>query len=133
MQTVNRRNVKDAALQETKALPAAAASATTDLIYIGGLGPHREGLKVKVEIPVNAVLVATKKLDVTLVDSADGSTSANTNPVQTVQIVGDTGFAAQSFYFDVPQNARGYLGVKFAVETGGGDNTGTTATVSVVK
>jgi hypothetical protein len=133
MKLVNRRTVQDARLQVTKALPAAAASATTDLIYIGGQGPHREGLKVYVEIPANSVLVATKLLDVTLVDSADGSTSANTDPVQTKQIVGDTGFPVQRFYFDVPQSARAYLGVKFAVETGGGSNIATVATVSVVK
>jgi hypothetical protein len=133
MQNVNRRNVKDAILQETKALPAAAASATTDLIYIGGEGPHREGMKVRVEIPENSVLVATKDLDIVLVDSADGSTSAAVSPAQSVQVVGDTGFDAQDFYFDIPQNARDYVGVKFTVETGGGDNTGTTATVSIVK
>mgnify|MGYP003649725606 CR=1 FL=1 len=133
MQTVNRRNAKDAILQETKALPAAGASATSDLIYIGGEGPHREGLKVRVDLPVNAVLVATKDLDMALVDSADGSSSAAVSPGQTYQIIGDTGFAATSFYFDVPQTARDYVGVSFTVEAAGGDNTGTTATVSLVK
>jgi hypothetical protein len=133
MQTVNRRNVKDAILQETKALPAAAATATTDLIYIGGKGPHREGLKVLVELPTNTVLVADKDLDIALVDSADGSTSAAVSPAQTYQIVGATGFPATRFYFDVPQGARDYIGVSFTVETGGGSNIATIATVSVVK
>jgi hypothetical protein len=130
---VNRRSVKDAKLQTTKALPAAAASATTDLIYIGGEGPHREGMKVLVEIPVNSVLVADKDLDIVLVDSADGSTSADVSPVQSKQIVGATGFAAQEFYFEITQTMRDYVGVKFTVETGGGSNIATIATVSVVK
>ena len=133
MQTDNRRNVKDPILQETKALPAAAATATTDLIYIGGEGPHREGLKVLVELPANTVLVADKDLDIALVDSADGSTSAPVVPAQTYQIVGATGFPATSFYFDIPQSARDYIGVSFTVETGGGSNIATIATVSVVK
>lgn len=133
MQTPNRRNAKDALLQTSKALPAAGASATTDLIKIGGEGPHREALKVLVEVPVNTVLVATKKLTFTLVDSADGTNPIAVSPSQSKEIVGDTGFAAQLFYFDVPQGARDYIGVTIAVEAAGGSNTATVATVSVVK
>lgn len=133
MQTVNRRNAKDARLQSSKALPVAGASATPDLIYIGGQGPHREGMKILVELPLNAVLVATKGLDMVLVDSVDGTSPAVVSPGQSYQIIGATGFAATQFYFDIPQSANEYVGVKFTVEAGGGDNTATVATVSVVK
>jgi len=132
MQTVNARNLKDALSATTQALPAAAANVTCSGIYIGGAGPHREGLKLKVELPENSVLVATKDLDMALYDSADNSSFAAVVPAQTRQIVGDTGFDATDFYFEIPQTARAYVAVNFAVETGGGSNIATTATVSVV-
>lgn len=122
----------DALAQTTVALPAAAANVTTSGIYIGGAGPHRNKLKVKVSLPLNAVLVADKDLDMTLYDSADNSSFAAAVPAQTRQIVGDTGFAATEFFFEIPQTARAYVAVNFAVETGGGSNIATTATVSVV-
>jgi hypothetical protein len=132
MQTVNHRNLKDAITATTQALPAAAAAVTSSGLYIGGTGPHREALKVKVELPLNSVLVATKTLTVALWDSADGVTFAAEVPNQSQVITGTTGFAATDIYFQVPQTAAAYVAVRFTVETGGGDNTGTTATISVV-
>jgi hypothetical protein len=130
--TVNHRNLKDALSQTTRALPAAAASVTSSGIYIGGDGPHKEGLKVKVELPANSVLVATKLLTIKLYDSADNSSFAAASPAQTYIITGDTGFPATDIYFDINQTTRDYVAVYFEVETGGGANTGTTATISVV-
>lgn len=132
MPTVNRRNLVDALAQVTRALPAAAANVTSSGIYLGGQGPHRERLKLRVNIPANTVLVATKTLTLSLQDSANNSSFAATSPSQTITITGETGFAAQELFFDIPANARDYVGVNFAVETGGGDNTGTTATISLV-
>jgi hypothetical protein len=132
MSTVNARNLTDALSSVTRTLPAANASNTSTGIYIGGAGPHREALKMKVELPVNSVLVATKLLTIALWDSADNSSFAATSPAQSLVITGNTGFAAQEFYFEIPQTARAYVAVRFTVETGGGDNTGTTATISVV-
>ena len=132
MPTFNRRNLVDAQAQVTRALPAAAANVTSSGIYLGGQGPHRERLKLRVNIPANTVLVATKTLTLSLQDSANNSSFAATSPSQAIAITGDTGFAAQELYFDIPASARDYVGVNFAVETGGGDNTGTTATISLV-
>lgn len=129
---VNQRSLKDELAKVTKALPAAAASNTTDGIYIGEAGPHRDGLKVKVELPANAVLVATKLLTLALWDSADNSTFAATSPAQSYVITGDTGFAATEIFFEIPKTARAYVAVRQTVETGGGDNTGTSSTVYVV-
>lgn len=132
MPTVNERNLVDALAQVTRALPAADANVTSSGIYVGGDGPHKERLKVRVNIPENAVLVATKSLTVSLYDSADNSSFAAASPSQSKVITGDTGFSAQEFYFDVDNALRDYVAVNFAVESGGGDNTGTTATISLV-
>jgi hypothetical protein len=130
--TVNERNLIDALAQTTRALPAAAANVTSSGIYIGGDGPHKERLKVKVELPANTVLVATKLLTITLHDSADNSSFAAASPAQSYVITGDTGFPATDIYFEITNTTRDYVAVNFAVETGGGANTGTTATISVV-
>lgn len=130
---VNRRHAEDALLSVSKALPAAAASNNSDSIDIGGAGPHRESLKLRVDVPVNSVLVATKTLTLTLQDSSDDSSFASVDdPSAAITIVGDTGFAAATYYFDIRQNSNQYVRVLQAVETGGGDNTGTTITYSLV-
>jgi len=128
----NRRSLKDANLKVTKALPAAAASATSDPIYIGGLGPHREGLKLRVSWPANSVLVATKLLDIELAGSATTTLAVVANPGQKFTIVGDTGFAAGYVDFELGQNVGAYVGFKATVETGGGSNIATILTAEVV-
>lgn len=130
---VNRRHAEDALLSVSKALPAAAASNNSDSIDIGGAGPHRESLKLRVDVPANSVLVATKTLTLTLQDSSDDSSFASVDdPSAAITIVGDTGFSAATYYFDIRQNSNQYVRVLQAVETGGGDNTGTTITYSLV-
>jgi hypothetical protein len=129
--TVNSRNLTDALASTTVALPAAAANVSTTAILIGGDGPHKERLKVKVSLPANSVLVATKLLTITLYDGAT-TTLAAASPAQSFVITGDTGFPAQDIYFELSQTTKDYVGVNFAVETGGGSNIATTATVSVV-
>ena len=129
----NRRNLVDVLSQVTKALPAAAANNDTDEIYIGGEGPHREGLKLRVDVPETPALVDTKTIVFTLADGATGAT-ATSNPGQTYTITGvnTPGADAVTFYFDIPQGAGEYILVNQAVETGGGDNTGVTVTYSLV-
>jgi hypothetical protein len=132
---VNRRQQADALLQVSKALPAANNNNTTDLIPIPAAGPVRERLKLRVEIPSNTALVATKTLTLTLVDSADGSASAAVaGPGQSIVIagIGGNGIAAQTRYFEIPNHAREYVGVLQAVEADGGNNTGTTIKYSLV-
>lgn len=129
--TVNHRNLTDALLSTTVALPAAAANVSTTALFIGGDGPHKERLKVKVSLPANSVLVATKLLTITFYDSAT-TTLAAASPAQSFVITGDTGFPAQDIYFEISQTTKDYVGVNFAVENGGGSNIATTATVTVV-
>jgi hypothetical protein len=90
-QLANRRNLKDAELIVSKALPAANANNNTDSIEIGGAGPHRERLKLRATIPTNAALVATKTLTLTLQDSADDSSFAAVSPGQAAAVVGKGG------------------------------------------
>lgn len=128
----NRRSLKDANLKVTKALPAADASATSDPIYIGGLGPHREGLKLRVSWPVNSVLVATKLLTIELCSAATTTLAVEADPAQSYVITGDTGFPAGYVDFELGQNVLGYVGFKATVETGGGSNIATILTGEIV-
>jgi hypothetical protein len=129
---VNRRNSADALLTVTKALPAAAANNDTDEINIGPAGPHREKMKLRASWPANSVLVATKLLTLTLKSGATGALAAETDPTATYVITGDTGFAADYVDFELGQNVGEYVAVNQAVETGGGDNTGTTFTYTLI-
>jgi hypothetical protein len=129
---VNRRNSADALLSVTKALPAAAANNDSDAIYIGPAGPHREGMKLRASWPANSVLVATKLLTLTLKSGATSRTTAEADPAQTYVITGDTGFAAGYVDFELGQNVLDYVAVNQAVETGGGANTGTSFTYTLV-
>jgi len=130
---VNRRNASDALLTATKALPAAAAAATSDAIEIGGKGPHREGTKLRVSWPVNSVLVADKTLIITLQSSTTSTLADATAPGSTHTITGATGFAAGSVDFELGQNVGAFTGFKAAVETGGGSNIATILTGEIIK
>lgn len=128
----NRRSLKDANLKTTKALPAAAASNTSDAIYIGGLGPHREGLKLRLSWPENSVLTADDTVTFALASSATSTLAAEADPAQTYVITGDTGFPAGYVDFELGQNVLAYVGWTQAVLTGGGDNTETIITGEIV-
>ena len=132
MAVPNRRSLADALSTVSKALPAAGANNTSDPIYIGGNGPHREGMKLRVSWPANTVLVATKTLTLTFYSSATTTLAAEADPAQTYVITGNTGFAAGYVDFELGQNAHAYVGWNQAVETGGGANTGTTLTGEIV-
>ena len=129
----NRRNLKDALATVSKALPAAGANNDTDEINIGGEGPHREGLKLLVEVPETPALVDTETITFTLQDGATGAT-ATSNPGQTYTITGvnTPGADAVDFYFDIPQGAGEYILVNQAVSASGGDNTGVTVNYYLV-
>lgn len=133
MSNYNRRALKDANASVTKALPAAGANNDTDEIYIGGEGPHREGLKLLVEVPATPALVDDETITFTLEDGATGAT-ATSNPGQTYTITGvnTPGADAVDFYFDIPQGAGEYILVNQAVSGSGGDNTGVTVSYYLV-
>jgi hypothetical protein len=131
---VNRRSLRDANLKTTKALPAAAANNTSDPIYIGGLGPHRESLKLRISWPANTALVATKTITLRLYTSATTTLAAAANPAQSYVItgIGGNGFAAGYVDFEIGQGDLAYVGWNQAVEADGGTNTGTTLTGEIV-
>ena len=129
---INRRSLKDDNLKTTKVLPAANANNTSDPIYIGGLGPHRENLKLRISWPANTVLVADKTITLRLYSAATTTLAAETDPAQSFVITGDTGFAKGYVDFDLGQGVLAYVGWNQAVENGGGDNTGTSFTGEIV-
>jgi len=143
MSEANRRNLRDALLSSTVALPAAAATANHSSFDIGD-GPHRERMSVIVECPATASLVDAKDIYFELEHSTDDSTFTDVGDVletsgsaATVEgsiiatVTGDGGDGAPAVVFElpIPQNANRYIRVSQSVEAAGGDNTGVSATV----
>lgn len=132
---LNARNIADAALQKTKALPAAAAANYSDGIDLGQvLGGKIEGLNVVLECPALPALVEAKTVTFTIKDSADNSTFAAIAELATTVVTGGTGggAAATEVRFRLPPSARRYIRADAAVLTAGGDNTGVSYTISVL-
>ena len=131
----NARNISDAALQKTKALPAAAASNNTDSIDLGQtIGGTIEALEVVLECPAVPDLVDAKTITYTLKDSADGSTFTAIAGLATVVQTGasSAGAAAAELRVRLPAATRRYIRAEAAVLTGGGDNTAKSYTLSVL-
>ena len=125
------RNLRDAAFTKTKALPAA-ATAYTDSLDLGQ-DKVQSLEQVELEIAVPA-LVEAKTVTVSVQDSADDSTFAAVDPAITTVITGGTGggAAAKTVRFRLPSQTRRYVRLSLVVLTGGGDNTGVSATLSAL-
>lgn len=133
MSNANRRNLKDALATVSKALPAANADNDTDEIYIGGEGPHRERLKLLVEVPATPALVDGETITFTLENGASVA-PGGINALQTYTVTGANtpGADAVDFYFDISQGIGEYIQVNQAVSSSGGDNTGVTVNYYLV-
>jgi hypothetical protein len=142
-QVQNRRLIRDAAatMTLTKVLPAAGATNQTGTIDLG-TGPwHPEELTIEVSIPALAAHTdTTKNVTLTLQDSADDSSYANTdsgtnaNPAITITTPGvaSTGTAARVVTVHIPPGVRRYLQFTQAVTSGGPTLTASSITYSVL-
>ncbi len=127
--------IKDALLTRTKALPAAGASALTDVIDFGSVQPFGgvlTPLKITITVPALPSLADTKNATFELVDCAteDGSyVAVETTGSMKVTGVSTNGASAKNWELYVPPCIRRYAKVKCTVEASGGTNTAKEFTV----
>ncbi len=115
---------KDALLLDSKKLPAAGATATTDAIDIEAADGKAE-LALTVEALANLVAEKTVKLTLKECDTADGTfTAVAWAGVQT--LTGKTGNGCDAFEqrIGIPSTAKKFVKLEASADTGAGDNTG---------
>ncbi len=116
------RNIQDALMAKTKALPAAGADASTDALRVDNV----EAMEIEFGHEVVSALVDTKTLTLKLQDSANGTSgwadiAALTSLVSTG--AGGAGAVAASRTVRLPSSAKAFVRVNAAVASAGGDNT----------
>jgi len=129
------RGIRDAKNSVTKALPAANATNQSGTIDLGPGPYHPEGLMLEIAIPALANNIdSTKSVTIKLQDSADDITYADVDALisTTVAGVASTGSAAKTVTIHLPPNVRRYIQFNQAVVTGGGDNTASSVTYSLL-
>lgn len=134
---LNVRSLKDANLLVTKALPAAAASNTSDTIDLGTTTPGRLAdpcPEILIELPATPSLVDAKTVTLTLEDSADGSSFATLASFPAIVVTGSSGAGggAVEQRVKIPIECRRYIRLAQAVLTGGGSNVAISSTLSIV-
>ncbi len=120
------RTRSDILLKQTKALPAAGASASTDSVDLvqANAYPVNESFDVKVSVPATPDLVDTKIITFTIEDSADDSSFAAVTGLSTLTVTADgDGGAAAERIVKLPGSARRYVRATADVPADGGDNT----------
>jgi hypothetical protein len=131
----NERKIQDALLTVTKALPAAAASNSSDSIDLGSAGPAvLERVNLEISVPALPALVEDKTVTITIQDSADNSSFAAVTGLSTFVITGGVGngAAAATRTVRLPPTTRRYINALQAVLTAGGDNTGVSVTYKLL-
>ena len=126
--------LKDAELIHTVALPAAAATATTDPFNLIQKPPHECHFEVELALPALPSLADTKKATVTLEDSEDDTTFATIAALASLEVIGAGGAGASTITRKVrlPSDVRQYIRAKVAVEAAGGNNTAKSLTMALV-
>lgn len=130
------RNLRDGDFEVTKALPAAAASNTSDALDLGqDKVQSLEAIEFELAVPATPALVDTKLITFTIEDSADGESFAAVDPLISTTVVGvatSQGGAAKTVRFRLPSQTRRYVRAKAAVETGGGSNIAVSYTLAAL-
>ena len=128
--------IPDALSRKSIALPAAAATANTASIDLGSAPGPVPSLQVELLIAALTVLIATKKITLTLQHSSDdGSTDAFADVPGTGAMIAvgkaGNGLDATTFRLFLPKDVKRYIRATATVETGGGDNTAKTFTLQL--
>lgn len=129
--------MKDVLLYKTKALPAAAATATSDTIDLGPQGGAHRGreMQILIEVPATPSLVDTKLITLGITDSADDNSFTAVPGYGGMTIAGvatSQGGPATTFKLKIHDHVRRYLRFTAAVESGGGSNIAVSVTYSIV-
>lgn len=129
------RNRRDASFVQTKALPAAGATAYTTGMDLGQATVQSlEQIEFEISVPATPALVEAKTITIAVQDSADNSTFAAVDPAISTVITGATGngAAAKTVRFRLPSATRRYVRIASTVLASGGDNTGVSVTLSAL-
>ncbi|HET6441858.1 MAG TPA: hypothetical protein VFH53_05725 [Phycisphaerae bacterium] len=128
--------VADKDLTVTKALPAAAGSASTDAIDLGAVGSRDDflaNMEFEISVPATPDLVEAKTIIVDIQTDDDvtwGSAKTIIDNIFTVTGQGAAaGGVATSERFRVPSNVERYIRATATVLASGGDNTGVSFTL----
>src|ERR1700675_3091270 len=127
MSLPNKRTLRDVNLQVTKALPAAAASNSTDVIDTTEANPEfldSLDIEARFELPATPSLVDAKTVTLTLEHSSDNSSwGTNTDVVAQVTTgTGGGGGPAIDYQFKLPKGCKRYIRMGQAVLAAGGSN-----------
>jgi hypothetical protein len=130
--------MKDASLKLTKALPNAGASNQTGTLDLNVLAPNsnqwRSGYLL-ITVPALADHTDSAKTNtLTLQDSADDNSYADTAPAVVAKIAGvaSTGSPAKTFRVPLPPDVRRYLQFNQSIPTGGGTGSNAVLTYELV-
>jgi hypothetical protein len=131
------RNIQDALFIQSKALPAAGATAVTVGIDLGTttIGAAAESVEYLIELPILPALVDDKTVILSLEDSATLGGSylaiAGTGTLTTVGTETPGNAAAVLLRGKLPTITRQFVRLTTTVLAAGGDNTGVDATLSL--
>jgi hypothetical protein len=132
-------NLQDNELIETKALPAAAATAYTDGIDLGAQSGKQDfaaEVEFEVSIPATPDLVEAKTIIVDIQTDNDSAFGSPTTIIDNIiTVTGQAlaaGGAAASARFRVPAGVERYLRAGATVLVNGGDNTGVSFTLKAL-
>lgn len=134
----NKRTLRDANLSVSHALPAAAGSNYTSAIDTAVMDPGRidfPGVELAIELPAcPAHTDTTKNITLTLKDSDDNSSfnAVADVPAQVIAGVATSGSAAFAYQFKLPIGLKRYVRLDAAVDSGDGNNTAVSYSLSFV-
>ena len=128
--------IRDTNLKKTKALNAAAGTIYSDSIDLIDSAPgiKLRNAQIEVAMPATPSLADTKTIIATIQDSADNSSFADVASLNPLTVTGASGAgaAAVTRKYKAPEDLRRYVRVKFVEASAGGDNSGVSATFSVI-
>lgn len=128
------RNIKDAALIKTRALPTADGTVTSADFDLESVlaGPSLEAVELSIEVPALSatLLPSADTLTITVQGGASATPTTSLNLVKVITGTGST-IAAQEIRFRLPSDCPRYVNVKFVAAGGTGDQSGVSATVAL--
>ena len=127
--------VKDATLQESKALPASAGDVSTDSFDLGAAAQKLARCELELSVPALGATPLPNGETVTykLEDSADDSSFATVQDSVVVQTgAAGAGAAAVVDRIGIPSNIRQYVRVTATLSGGGADASASSMTLSLV-
>ena len=129
------RNITDALLTQTQALPDAAASTSATSTDLGAAGiASLENIELQVDLPILPALVDTETMTLTVEDSADNSSFAAIAGLATLVATGTEtpgSAAALSRRYSLPSTTRRYVRVTATASASAGDNSGVSFTYQI--